>query len=51
MMEVYYALLGVAAVISALNSGRNSKALAQAIKELQVTLRSHEERITKLEAR
>jgi prefoldin subunit 5 len=50
-MDLYYILLGIAAVISALNSGRNSKALEAAIKELQRTLQSHDDRITQLEKR
>ena len=43
--DVYLVLLGAASVITALNSGRNSKALKEAIDDLRQTLGTHEERI------
>lgn len=51
MMELYYVLLGVAAVISALSGASQSKQLKSAIQELQATLKDHDSRITALEKR
>lgn len=50
-MEVYYVLLGIAAIITSLNSSRNSKALHEAITELKAELADHRSRIQALEAR
>lgn len=52
-MEIYYILLGIAAVITAIGTtihqGRSSKAMVQAIDELRAELKDHRSRIGRLE--
>lgn len=48
-MEVYYVLLGIAAIITSITGSRNSKALGVAIAELKAELADHRSRIQALE--
>lgn len=50
-MDIYYILLGVAAVVSALNGSRSTKALHLAVQELRAELHDHRTRIERLEGR
>ena len=49
-MDPYTILLGIAAVISAMNGSRTTKSLEKAVNELRAELSDHRGRITALEA-
>lgn len=47
---VYYTLLGIAAVISALTQRNSNKDLSKVIEDMRAELKNHRERLEKLEA-